>query len=245
MDYSVGEAARLAGVTVRTLHHYDELGLVVAARRPNGHRAYGHEALRQLQQVRFFIELGFPLEEIRRIMDDPAYDRRSALERQRQMLVGRLTRARRVLETVELAILAEEEGIEMDAGAMFDGLNPHAEEAEERWGDTEAYRESARRTKGYTKDDWRAIKGELSAIEEHLATLLRRGVAPDSDEATAAAERARLHIDRWFYPCSHEMHVSLGAMYVDDPRFTAHYDETEPGLAVFVRDAIAANAARH
>jgi len=117
-------------------------------------------------------------------------------------------------------------------------------EARERWGDTEAWRESQRRTGSYSPDQWDAIKAEMEGIEARLAALLGGGSAADSPEAMDAAESARQHIHRWFYPCSHAMHVGLADMYTADPRFRAHYDERAPGLADFVADAIRANAAR-
>jgi len=122
--------------------------------------------------------------------------------------------------------------------------DPHAEEARERWGHTEAYKESARRTKQYTPEDWAKIKAEAEAVEAGLAALLRAGEPAEGVKAMELAEQARLHIDRWFYPCPHRMHVGLADMYTADPRFTAHYDEREPGLAAFVAAAIRANAAR-
>ncbi|GMV04439.1 MAG: hypothetical protein AMXMBFR53_07190 [Gemmatimonadota bacterium] len=125
------------------------------------------------------------------------------------------------------------------------GHGPYEAEARERWGDTEAYEESARRAKAYRAEDWAAIKAEAEKVEAGLAAVLAAGGAADGEDATALAEEARRHIDRWFYPCSHRMHVGLAEMYTDDPRFAAHYDGRAPGLAAFVAAAIRANAARH
>ena len=117
-------------------------------------------------------------------------------------------------------------------------------EAEERWGDTEAWRESRRRTKRYSAKEWEAIKAEGAANESSFATLLRAGVEPTDERALKLAEAARRHIDRWFYDCPPAMHVNLAGLYETDPRFRAHYDDQEPGLAHFVAEAIRANAAR-
>ncbi len=116
-------------------------------------------------------------------------------------------------------------------------------EAKERWGDTEAYKESSRRTKRYTKDDWARMEAEKEGIEAGFADAMASGDAPDGERATHLAEQARLHIDRWFYPCSHAMHAGLAEMYVGDPRFRAHYDDRAPGLADYVAAAIRANRA--
>jgi MerR family transcriptional regulator, thiopeptide resistance regulator len=116
-------------------------------------------------------------------------------------------------------------------------------EARERWGNTEAYRESARRMKGYTKDDLARIEAERDGIEAGFAAALADGDAPEGERATGLAEQARLHIDRWFYPCSHGMHRGLADMYVADARFRAHYDDRAAGLAECVAAAIRANAA--
>jgi MerR family transcriptional regulator, thiopeptide resistance regulator len=246
MDYSVGEVARHSGVTVRTLHLYDELGLVVPDRTPAGHRRYGRHHLELLQQVLFFRELGFELSAIGEIVTDPSFDRRSALLRQRDLVAGKLAQVRRMLDAIDLAVMAIDEGVTMELKDMFDGFDPaqYEDEAKERWGDTEAYRESHRRAGNYTKDDWATMGAEMEEISQRLAALKRDGVAPDAAEAVAAAEAHRLHIERWFYPCGPEMHTGLGDMYVDDPRFTAYWEKYEPDLAPFVRDAFAANAAR-
>jgi len=117
-------------------------------------------------------------------------------------------------------------------------------EAEERWGNTPQFRESSRRTKSYGAEQWAKIKAQGAATEAAFAALLRSGATPSDAAALALAEEARLHIDRWFYACTPDMHVGLAAMYEADPRFRAHYDDQEPGLASFVANAIRANAAR-
>lgn len=121
---------------------------------------------------------------------------------------------------------------------------PHEAEVRERWGDTPAYRESSKRTKQYTADDWTLIKGQQEAVELGLSEAMAAGEPADGDRAMDLAEQARLHIDRWYYPCSHAMHVGLAEMYVMDERFRAHYDDRAEGLAEYVAEAIRANAAR-
>ena len=120
----------------------------------------------------------------------------------------------------------------------------HEAEAEERWGDTDAWAQSKRRTAAYTKEDWLRIRKESAGIEQRLAEALRAGVAPDSERAMDVAEEHRQHISRWFYDCPPEMHAGLGRMYVEDERFTAHYERVAPGLAQYVSTAVQANAAR-
>ena len=120
----------------------------------------------------------------------------------------------------------------------------HAEEAEQRWGGTEAYRQSQQRTAAYTKHDWEEIKAEAEGITTRFADLFREGVAPDSAEAMDLAEAHRQHITRRFYDCTPEIHRGLGEMYVADPRFAANYESVVEGLSQYIRDAIEANAAR-
>jgi len=127
-----------------------------------------------------------------------------------------------------------------DMFEVFGDFDPKPYEAEvkERWGDTDAYAESARRTADYTKDDWKAIKAESGAVTDELAARLAAGASPADADVQALVDRHRGVIDRWFYPCSIEVQVDLGEMYVADPRFAATYDKVRPGLAMFLRDAI-------
>ena len=125
----------------------------------------------------------------------------------------------------------------------FDNVQYEAE-AQERWGDSDAYKESGRRTKQYTSGDWQTIKAQQDAIEAGLAGAMAAGAPADSERATDLAEEARLYIDRWFYPCSHDMHCSLADMYTADERFKANYEKRAEGLAEYVVAAIRANQAR-
>jgi len=126
----------------------------------------------------------------------------------------------------------------------FGDFNPsrYEQEAEQRWGDTAAYRESARRTKSYTKADWQQISREGVEINDAFLALMAAGVPADSPQAQAVAESHRAHISRWFYDCSPEIHRGLGQMYVADPRFTQNIDRAGPGLAAYMSAAIAAKA---
>jgi DNA-binding transcriptional MerR regulator len=251
-SYRIGELAAIAGVTVRTLHHYDERGLVVPERRsPSGYREYGEEQLRRVQHVLLYRQIGLSLDEITLLLgrdDDP----RRLLAHQRRLLQQRQADLGRALALVEHSLEVLDDGGEMSTEEMFDGLGEverndalYGDEVRRRWGGTQAYEESTRRTKAYTPQDWSRIKAEGGEIEEGLAELLRQGVPAGDPAARDLAEQHRGHIDRWFYPCPHEMHAALGETYVSDPRLRAHYDERQAGLAVFVRDAIAANAAHH
>jgi DNA-binding transcriptional MerR regulator len=241
MARTVSELARVAGVSVRTLHHYDAIGLLrPTGRTEAGYRLYGQADLERLQQILFFRELQMPLPEIRRVLDDPSFDRRAALRMQRELLRERREAVDGALQLVERALEAMETGETMSDEQMFQGLNPHEDEARERWGDTDAWRESQRRTKKYGKDDWARMRAEMDAIDRKLGELLAAGRAPADPEVQAAAEEHRLHIDRWFYPCSRSMHRALGEMYVADPRFAERYERIQPGLAAFLRDALVA-----
>ncbi len=239
MTYTVGEVARLAGVTIRALHHYDEIGLVMAERTAGGHRVYDTATLERIQQVMFFKELEFPLETIKEIMADPDFDRRAALTQQRAMLFGKIERLRSVLDAVDLAMIAQDEGITMSANEMFDHSH-YEDEAKDKWGGTDRYHQSQQRTEGFDQEDWSETLEEASRIAGQFADLKRAGSKPDSPEAVTLAEDHRLHINR-FYDCSPAMHVGLAEMYVADARFAEYWDKFEPGLSEYVIAAIHAN----
>jgi DNA-binding transcriptional MerR regulator len=255
---TVAQVAALTGVSVRTLHHYDAIGLVVpAARSDAGYRLYGATQLERLRAVLVWRRLGIPLREVERLLDERggAADRAAVLRRQldlvrerRRELDGLATALEQALETIgddEEANVATDEEI---IGAL-DGFDPseHEQEVQERWGDTEAYRQSARRTKAYGAEDWRRIKAEGAAVHERLEAAFDAGLDPTGDEAVELAEAWRAHVTRWFYDMPPAMLAGLGDVYVADPRFRASYDGADgerAGMAEWVRDAWHARAAR-
>ncbi|MFF0014432.1 MerR family transcriptional regulator [Streptomyces sp. NPDC005374] len=250
MSYSVGQVAGFAGVTVRTLHHYDDIGLLAPGERSHaGHRRYNDADLDRLQQILFYRELGFPLDEVAALLDDPAADPRAHLRRQHELLTARIEKLQKMATAVEHAMEARKMGIDLTPEERFEVFGEkdpeqYAEEAEQRWGGTEAYAESQRRAARYTKDDWKRLQAEVAAWSERYAALMAAGEPPSGEAATAMAEEHRQHICTWYYDCPYEMHVALAEMYVADERFKEFYDTMRPGLAEHLRDAITANAAR-
>lgn len=251
MSYSVGQVAGFAGVTVRTLHHYDDIGLLAPSERSHaGHRRYSDADLDRLQQILFYRELGFPLDEVAALLDDPDTDPRAHLRRQHELLTARIEKLRKMAAAVEQAMEARKMGINLTPEERFEVFGDkdpeqYAEEAEQRWGGTEAYAESQRRAAGYTKDDWKRMQAEVADWSERYSGLMAAGHPPVSEAAMDMAEEHRQHICGWFYECPYEMHRCLGEMYVSDERFKAFYDSMRPGLAEHLRSAIDANAARH
>lgn len=240
--YRVQEVSRLTGLSVRALHHYDELGLVRPARTASGHRLYGRGELLRLQQVVIGRELGLGLDSIKATLDDPACDFAALLVAQREALRGRAAEVARMLAAVEAALTslsvatAKYEEVPMDVSDWFDGFDPasHETEASQRWGQSPAFAESQRRTAGYGEEDWRRFRDEQRAVYGALADAAARGVTPHSAEAQALAERHRALIDRWFYPCSPAHHRGLGKLYEDDERFRANIDRVAPGASAFL-----------
>jgi MerR family transcriptional regulator, thiopeptide resistance regulator len=251
VSYAVGGVAEFAGITVRTLHHYDEIGLLSPGERsPNGYRRYGEADLERLQQILYYRELGFSLEEIAAILDDPHADAAAHLRRQHRLLRERIGRLEAMVAAVERAMEAQQMGIPLtpqERFEVFGDFDPdqYAEEAEQRWGDTDAYRESQRRVQRYTKQDWLALKAEGEQTASALAAALRAGTPADDAAVLDLAEAHRQHITKWFYDCSYEVHRGLADMYAADDRFRAFYERIAPGLADYLRDAIHANATQH
>ncbi|MFB8776555.1 MerR family transcriptional regulator [Streptomyces broussonetiae] len=251
MSYSVGQVAGFAGVTVRTLHHYDDIGLLAPSERSHaGHRRYSDADLDRLQQILFYRELGFPLDEVAALLDDPDADPRAHLRRQHELLTARIEKLRKMAAAVEQAMEARKMGIDLTPEERFEVFGDkdpeqYAEEAEQRWGGTEAYAESQRRAASYTKEDWKRMQAEVADWGERYDVLMASGEPPTGERAMDMAEEHRQHICSWFYECPYDIHQGLAEMYVADERFKAYYDSMRPGLAEHLREAIVANAARH
>ena len=243
-DMTVGEIAKLAGVSVRALHHYDEIGLVApSGRSAAGYRTYNGAAIDRLQEVLLFRELGFSLDQIREIVESSRYQRQEALLHHKGMLEGKVERLLEVINAVQRSIDEPMKGNTMtkeEKLQVFGDFDPseHEEEAKERWGGSDAYTDSVRRTKDYTAADWETINAENAEIYAGFVAIMDSD--PGSDTAIALVERHRRHISRWYYECTPEIHAGLGQMYVADPRFARNIDKTQDGLAAYLSAAIAA-----
>jgi DNA-binding transcriptional MerR regulator len=250
-EYTVGQLARLAHVSVRTLHHYDSIGLLMPSGRSGaGYRRYSDRDLQRLEQVLFYRELAFGLDEIIEILADPDTGADDHLRRQHQLVRQRIAHGRALLGAIEKEMEARQMGISLTPEEQFEIFGSdkfggqYAEEAEQRWGNTDAWRHSQRRAAAYTKEDWTAIKSQGDTNLGRLAAALRRGDPATAAVAMDLAEAHRQHISAWFYDCGYDMHRGLAAMYLSDPRFTATYEAVAPGLAQYVHDAMVANADR-
>lgn len=246
--YTIGEVARLAHVTPRLLRHYDDIGLLVPSGRSEaGYRLYRRADLERLQQILFYRVLQFPLEVIQKLMDDPDCDREATLMHQRSLLEAKAAELRSLTTLIDRALVDIHlpEDKQMSTKEMFEAFpelnEAHLEEAERRWGDTDAWQQSARRSARYRKEDWSRLKQEMEAVNERLEAVFNAGLAPDSTDAIEAVEAWRQLIHRWHYDCSRQFHVDLTAMTSSDPRFVANIDKKSPGLSVFIHEAARAN----
>ncbi|HET7277274.1 MAG TPA: MerR family transcriptional regulator [Dermatophilaceae bacterium] len=249
--WTVGQVSEELGVTVRTLHHYDQIGLLRPSGRSRaGYRLYTEADLERLQSIVVYRRLGFPLDEVAELLDADGADLERHLRRQREAVTARLDELSDLVTAIGRALEREVSGVKLtreEQRELFgDGFSEdYAREAQERWGETEAWKQSRARTERYSKADWVQVKAEMEAVGQALVAAKRAGLSAGSTEAMDAAEAHRRHIHERFYDLPYDMHRGLGDMYLADPRFTKTYEELEPGLAQYVRDAIHANADRH
>ena len=247
---TVGGAASVVGVTVRTLHHWDEMGLACPSQRTSGgHRLYDAADVARLHRVRLYRELGVPLAGIAALLSAPADDAELSLRRQRDQVREHIRRLERSADALDRLIEARRSGVLLspeEQVAIFgqDWQPSWQAGARERWGDTAQWAQHAERSAGRSPEDWRRIAADVDALHADLAAALRGGVRPGSEEANALAERHRASLGTYF-ECTRSMHVCLGRTYVSDPGFRTFYDDLEPGLAIWLRDTIDASARLH
>lgn len=236
----INELAKRTGVTVRTLHYYDQIGLLIPSSiSPAGYRMYDDQALEMLQQILFFKELDFPLEQIKAMMANPRYEKTEALTKQKSLLLKQRDRLDKLIALVEQTLEGE---INLDFQA-FDrteidaAKQKYAAEAKERWGNTDAFQESEKRTATYDSAQWKNIQDEQADIFSAFAAI--RTMPPDSERAAQLVERWQAHITRYFYPCTNEILAGLGLMYQEDERFSQNIDRHGTGTAAYMTAAIA------
>jgi MerR family transcriptional regulator, thiopeptide resistance regulator len=248
MMYTVKQLAKKAGVTVRTLHYYDEIGVLKPSfMKENGYRYYEEKELQKLQQILFFRELEFPLDDIIQMMNTPEYHTLEALADQRKLLEMKRRRLDGLLNTIDQTMRKLKEGEMMSSEDLFASftnsqIEQYKEEVQAKWGKTHAYKQSVERTKQWTKKDFERIKEEGQAITLSLSKLVDQGAA--SAEVQGHIERHFQHINQ-FYDCSYEMYRNLGNMYSEDQRFAENYNKVAPHLAEFMRDAIMYFCSQH
>ncbi|WP_010529200.1 MerR family transcriptional regulator [Lentibacillus jeotgali] len=237
--------AELVGISVRTLHHYDDIGLLKPDTTDSGYRIYSEKNLETLQQILFFKKLGFPLKKIKEIINSPSFDREEALEIQRRMLLEERSRLDNMIATIDKTIQHVKGGTPMNDQEKFEGFdfskNPYEQEARERWGD-KAVDESNAKIDKMSNEEKEAMGKEFDRIYRDLAAI--RHKSPDSDEAQEAIKVWYDYLNK-IGNYSLDAFKGLGQMYVDDERFTKNIDKYGDGLSVFMRDAMAVYADRN
>jgi DNA-binding transcriptional MerR regulator len=245
--WTVGEVATLTRVSVRTLHHYDDIGLLrPGGRSGSNYRLYTAADLARLWRILAYRELGFALADIADLLGAAGDAELAALRRQAALLRERARHAQDTLAQIEAFIRAAERGEGVptltrdDIKQVFDGFDPHAHEAEaqERWGDTDAYRQSRARTARYTRADWEAVRAEMDAIAAAYVALMDRGVPADSPAAQEVASRHHAHIHARYYEAPPALMRGLAQMWVQDERFTRNIDRARAGLAAYQSAAV-------
>jgi DNA-binding transcriptional MerR regulator len=246
----VGAVARELGVSVRSLHHWDGLGVATpSGRTPGGYRAYLPVDIARLRRVLLFRELGVPLEQIPPLLSAGSAERRAELERRRTELLEKIGRLQAIATDLDRLLAADEEGVLLSESERLAALGPGwdpswSSAARERWGDSPQWAEYAERSARRTVDGWRNVVTSTHDVADALARAKRGGAMPGDDDANALAERHRLAMSEYFH-CTLSMQVLLARLYVAEPEFAAHYDGIEPGLAAWTKTVIDANARAH
>ena len=224
----ISEVAKLTGITVRTLHYYDEIGLLKPSEITEaGYRLYSREDLEILQQILFFRELDFPLSQIKEIMNNPNYDKEEALKKQKELLIQQ---RQRIEGDNNMSFK------EFDMNEIEENKKKYAKEVKERWGTSKAYEESEKKTSSYNKEKWGDINQETSEIFKGFAEL--RNSDPGSEEVQELVRRWQKYITDNFYTCTNEILSGLGLMYVEDERFKENLDKNGEGTAKLMAEAI-------
>ncbi|QDQ15704.1 MerR family transcriptional regulator [Streptomyces spectabilis] len=255
MSYTVGQVAGFAGVTVRTLHHYDRAGLLTPSERsPGGYRLYGDTDLARLQQVLFYRELGFALDEIAEILADPQADALDQLRARHQGLREQIGKLERLVEVAERAMEVQRTGVRLTPRERFEVFGEisfdlsYATEAELKWQDSAGHRQAMARAAEHSKEDWARIMREAAAWRAEVLAAFDADKPADGPVVRALAERHRQHIGRWFTDCPPAMHLRIADDFVADPRAFALLvppAQQRPGLARYLWQAVRANAVEH
>jgi DNA-binding transcriptional MerR regulator len=238
--YTVKQMSTLAGVTPRTLHHYDQIDLLKPESvGENGYRYYGEKSLLRLQQILFYRELGFSLESIRDVLGQPEFQILDALEKHRESLRGRVQRLERLIQTVDNTIHHLKGENIMSPKGLFEGFSEeqqeeYARQAEQMY-DPETVRESNRKWKSYSAQKKQAIMEEGKQVYLDMIAAMPKGA--ESPEVQAIVERWRVHMNYFWMPDLDQLQA-LASMYGQSPDFKANFDQMHPELADFMKEAV-------
>ena len=236
----INEVAKLTGVTVRTLHYYDEIGLLKPSQITEaGYRLYDENTLAVIQQILFFKELHFPLKEINAIISNPTFDKAEALKNHKELLIKKRERIDKLITLVDNTIKGEDNMSfkEFDMTEFESSKKKYAKEIKERWGNSNAYTESEKKSNNYSKDQWQEIDKEGKGILKAFAANMTK--TPGSKEVQALVKQWQCFITTRFYNCTNEILQCLGVMYVEDKRFKENIDRNGDKTAEFISQAIA------
>lgn len=237
--WTVKETAEITGVSVRTLHYYDEIGLLSPGKiTDSGYRLYGKAELRRLQEILFYRELEFPLREIKELLKS-GQPQEEALKKQRELLKIKRNRLTRLIRLTGQLLKGDEimSFQEFDNTQLEKKQREYANEVKARWGNTRAYEEAQKKTAGRTRQEQEKLQEQQMEISQSLAASMEKG--PSSPEAQAQIQRWREFLTAHYYECTPEILAGLGELYRTDPRFRDYYEAIAPGLADFLADAIA------
>ena len=237
MKMHIREFANLCSVSVRTLHYYDEVGLLKPAfvDKQNGYRYYDETSLKRMQEILFYRELDFSLHKISEILSSENYDKSKALSAQKKLLTLKKERLERLINAIDLAEKGETIMTAFD-NTEFENLRANYEaEAKEKWGNTEAYKEYEQRAE---KTDFKKSEEGLKIVFGKFAECKAEGNAPDSDDAQSLVKELQSFITNNFYTCTDEILKGLGVMYTADERFKENIDQQGSGTAEFISKAI-------
>ena len=240
MKLQIKEFAELTGVSVRTLHYYDEIGLLKPScvDEQNGYRFYNEASLERMQEILFYRELDFPLKSIAEILASPNYDKQKALAEQKRLLTLKKDRLERLIAALEQAGKGEITMSAFDNSEYEIARQQYEDEAKQRWGGTDAYKESQAKTAGYSKDKWNDVLTGMNGIFAEFAECKKCGESVDGDAAQPLVKKLQDYITANFYYCTDDILAGLGQMYVCDERFKNNIDSHGEGTAEFVSEAI-------
>ena len=236
MKMQIKEFAEFTGVSVRTLHYYDEIGLLRPAEvdRITGYRFYDEDSLIRMQEILFYRELDFSLKSIGEILSSPNYDKSKALNEQKHLLTLKKERLERLISAIDGAVKGE------NIMKAFDNseFEKNKAEAKEKWGATSAYKEYSEKTKNYSEQRWNDLVEGMDSIMAEFAVCMRNEESPDSTEVQKLVKTLQNYITENYYLCTNEILAGLGQMYVADERFKNNIDKHADGTAAFICDSI-------